>query len=96
MATVIGIELGIAFDILHGFEPAFDARHNRAKLLLHLHTVIAFLAGGIGGVLPYLAVGALLLIIAAALLILIAVRGLSASSKQKSPHIAGMTQDQSK
>ncbi len=43
MATDIGIELGIAFDILRGRDRETDAAHNRSKLRLHLYTIAAFL-----------------------------------------------------
>lgn len=72
MATDIGIELGVAFDILRGRERTADAASNRAKLLLHVHTILAFLIGGIVGVLAYRAVGGFLLIGTAALLLAIA------------------------
>ncbi|AVA25490.1 YoaK family protein [Rhizobium sp. LEGMi198b] len=72
MATDLGIELGIAFDILCGREPKTEARHNLTKLRLHLYTIAAFLIGGILGVVIYRAVGGYLLILAAALLTMIA------------------------
>lgn len=72
MATDLGIELGTAFDILLGREPAIDARHNYTKLRLHLYTITSFLAGGILGVIIYRAVGGYLLILAAGLLTMIA------------------------
>jgi uncharacterized membrane protein YoaK (UPF0700 family) len=83
MATDIGIELGMAFDILRGREPSSEARHNRAKLLLHIHTVLAFLLGGIVGVLAYRAVGGFMLIGAAALLLMIAATGISRARNQR-------------
>ena len=72
MATDLGIELGIAFDILRGHEPEAEARHNLSKLRLHFYTIAAFLIGGILGVLIYRAVGGYLLILAATLLTVIA------------------------
>lgn len=72
MATDFGIELGIAFDILRGREPATETRHNLTKLCLHLYTIVAFLLGGILGVLIYRVAGGYLLILAAVLLMVIA------------------------
>jgi uncharacterized membrane protein YoaK (UPF0700 family) len=72
MATDLGIELGIAFDVLRGREPATEARHNLTKLRLHLYTIVAFLVGGMLGVVVYRAVGGYLLILAAILLTVIA------------------------
>ncbi|MEO9340381.1 YoaK family protein [Mesorhizobium sp. SB112] len=76
MATDIGVELGIAFDILRGKEGEASAIDNRSKLRLHLRTIAAFLAGGIVGVLLYQAIAGYLLVIAAMLLLLIALNGL--------------------
>lgn len=72
MATDLGIELGIAFDVLRGREPVTENRHNLAKLRLHLYTIAAFLMGGILGVVIYRAIGGYLLILAAVFLTLIA------------------------
>lgn len=75
-ATDIGIELGIAFDILHGREPDVHAAENRTRLKLHAWTIAAFLLGGIVGVLAYRAVGGYLLLVCAAELLLIAIGGI--------------------
>jgi uncharacterized membrane protein YoaK (UPF0700 family) len=72
MATDLGIELAIAFDVLRGREPDVDAEHNLSKLRLHLSTIAAFLAGGVLGVLIYRSIGGYLLILAAVLLMGIA------------------------
>ena len=77
MATDIGIELGIAFDILRGRDHESDAAHNRSKLRLHLFTISAFLLGGIVGVVFYRAIGGWLLIVAAMMLLIIAILGIS-------------------
>jgi len=77
MATDIGIELGIAFDILRGRDHESDAAHNRSKLRLHLFTISAFLLGGIVGVVFYRAIGGWLLIAAAMMLLIIAILGIS-------------------
>ncbi|MCM2292498.1 DUF1275 domain-containing protein [Allorhizobium sp. BGMRC 0089] len=81
MATDIGIELGIALDILRGRDRETDAAHNRSKLRLHLYTIAAFLLGGVVGVVIYQAVGGWLLIAAAILLFAIAVTGISQSRR---------------
>ncbi|QDG94686.1 DUF1275 domain-containing protein (plasmid) [Rhizobium sp. NIBRBAC000502774] len=76
MATDIGIEIGIAFDILRGKDGGAYASDNRSKLRLHLFTIAAFLMGGIIGVVLYQAIAGYLLVIAAALLMVIALNGL--------------------
>lgn len=76
MATDIGIELGIAFDILRGKDGGAHASDNRSKLRLHLFTIAAFLMGGIIGVLLYQAIAGYLLVIASAILMGIAINGL--------------------
>ena len=77
MATDIGIELGIAFDILLGREHESDAAHNRSKLRLHLFTISAFLLGGVAGVVLYRAIEGRLFIVAAMTLFVIAMLGIS-------------------
>lgn len=84
MATDLGIELGIAFDILCGREPSAETRHNLTKLRLHLYTIAAFLIGGILGVFVYRAVGGYLLILASALLMAIALDAIR-RAKRTSP-----------
>lgn len=81
MATDIGIELGTAFDILRGRDHETDAAHNRSKLRLHLYTIVAFLLGGVLGVIVYQAIGGWLLIVAAGLLFVIALTGISRSRR---------------
>lgn len=76
MATDIGIELGIAIDILRGREAEIHAAENRSKLKLHVYTITAFLLGGILGVVIYQAIDGYLLLICAAALILIAATGI--------------------
>ncbi|WP_337270762.1 YoaK family protein [Oryzifoliimicrobium ureilyticus] len=76
MATDIGIELGIAIDIHRGKAEELDAIENRAKLRLHLYTILSFLAGGIIGVLIYQAIAGYLLFICSGLLYLAAIDGL--------------------
>ncbi|WP_439623718.1 hypothetical protein [Shinella sp.] len=68
MVTDLGIELGVALDILHRKKSAAHATENRSKLRLHILTISAFLLGGIIGVKLYQAIAGYLLIIAAVLL----------------------------
>ncbi len=81
MATDLGIELAIAFDILCGREPKAEARHNLSKLRLHLYTIAAFLIGGILGVIIYRTVGGYLLILAAISLTVIALDAIRRAGK---------------
>jgi uncharacterized membrane protein YoaK (UPF0700 family) len=74
MATDIGIELGMLFDIARRRELGENASSYLSKLRLHGQTVLSFLAGGVAGVLIYQAVGGLLLLGCASLLLIIAVR----------------------
>jgi VIT1/CCC1 family predicted Fe2+/Mn2+ transporter len=83
MATDVGIELGMAFDILRGRERPSEAEYDRAKLLLHVQTILAFLFGGILGVLVYRSAGGLLLIATAALLLAIAMAGIFRVRQQR-------------
>lgn len=76
MATDIGIELGMLFDIARGAERSEDGRKFATRLRLHGQSVLSFLAGGIAGVLIYRVVGDLLLLGAAAVLLAIAVPGI--------------------
>jgi uncharacterized membrane protein YoaK (UPF0700 family) len=76
MATDIGIELAIAFDILRARDQESDAAHNRSKLRLHLFTIFAFMLGGVVGVMFYRTVGGWLLILAAMMLSIIALLGI--------------------
>jgi uncharacterized membrane protein YoaK (UPF0700 family) len=76
MATDIGIELSILFDIARGRELDTDAAPYRSKLRLHAQTVLSFLAGGTVGVLIYQAASGLLLFAAAGLLLAMALAGL--------------------
>ncbi|MCD2174892.1 YoaK family protein [Rhizobium sp. C4] len=85
MATDIGIELGIAFDILRGRDRETDAGKNRSKLRLHLYTITAFLLGGILGVVAYQTIGGWLFVAAAGLLFVIASTGISRSRRITGP-----------
>lgn len=80
MVTDIGIELGNLLDLawhrrqLGGHDAETD--YNAGKLLLHGITVLAFLAGGVFGVLAYRRLGPLFLFGAALLLLLLALHGI--------------------
>ncbi|RYG96545.1 MAG: DUF1275 domain-containing protein, partial [Alphaproteobacteria bacterium] len=76
MATDIGIEIGIAVDILRGKAPDAHAAENRTRLKLHVWTIVAFLLGGILGVIAYREVGGYLLLICAGLLFAISLNGI--------------------
>ncbi|MHB1303800.1 MAG: YoaK family protein [Acidiphilium sp.] len=76
MVTDIGIEFGMLIDIALGRESTADRASYRARLRLHGQTVLAFLAGGILGVLIYLVIGTFLLVAAAAVLFVIATTSL--------------------
>jgi len=73
MATDMGIELATLFDVRRGVESAEEWPANRSRLRLHAMTILAFLIGGVVGVLLYGLVGGSLLVGAAILLISIAV-----------------------
>lgn len=81
MATDIGIELGIALDILRGKDDGLHAIDNRSKLRLHLFTIGAFLVGGVIGVVLYQAIGGYLLGLCSVLLMTIAAKGLHRSHR---------------
>lgn len=81
MATDLGIELGIAIDILRRREKDEQSAENFARLKLHICTIAAFLIGGVLGVLVYQAVAGYLLIACAAMLFLIAVYGIRRAPK---------------
>ena len=77
MVTDIGIELGNLADLMRHRGRESDITVNRDKLRLHAQTVASFLAGGIAGLLAYKVMGAALLLGIAALLLLIAGRGIA-------------------
>jgi uncharacterized membrane protein YoaK (UPF0700 family) len=76
MATDMGIELSMLFDIARGRERHADAASYRSKFRLHSQTVLSFLAGGVLGVVVYEAIGSSILFVAAALLLVLAFTGL--------------------
>ena len=77
MVTDLGIELALAFDIWRGRESRAESANNTSKLWLHLSTIMAFLAGGVIGVLIYRAIGNYLLFVGAGALTLVAFAGIS-------------------
>lgn len=76
MATDIGIEIGMAFDMLRGHATQDATAGNFSRLYLHSATIASFLAGGIVGVLIYQRLGGYLMIMAAFALLALALRGL--------------------
>lgn len=66
MSTDIGISLGMLVDIARGREAPGDAHGHRIKLELHARTVLAFLAGGVVGVVLYGLIGVAPLLFGAA------------------------------
>ncbi|CDP53296.1 YoaK family protein [Paradevosia shaoguanensis] len=73
MATDVGIELATLFDIKRGVEPEEDWPANRSRLRLHTTTILAFVFGGIAGVLLYGYIAGAMLVGAGILLVSIAV-----------------------
>ena len=92
MVTDIGIELGNLLDLTWcrrqpGSSHA-EADYNAGKLLLHGVTVLAFLGGGVAGVLAYRRLGPLLLFGAALLLLLLALPGIMGKAAPLARHRA--------
>ncbi|WP_424630059.1 YoaK family protein [Bradyrhizobium sp. SYSU BS000235] len=79
MATDIGIELGNLLDVARGREAFDQASNDRSKLLLHVQTVIAFLLGGVAGVIGYAFIAGGLFLLASAVLFSIALSGIFAA-----------------
>lgn len=71
MATDIGLELSAIIDAIRGKLPREELASNAAKLALHCSTIIAFLAGGVLGVLFYTLAGGAMLVGAGMLLIIV-------------------------
>ena len=76
MVTDIGIELGMLVGIARRTVAPDEAAATLSRLRLHGQTVLAFLAGGVVGVLVYGAIGGTELLLAAAVLAAIAANGL--------------------
>ena len=79
MATDLGIELALAWKLRRSSDP--NSAGNITRLRLHLTTILAFLLGGIGGVLLYRLCGGYSFLIAAALLSLFGLRGLGSARR---------------
>lgn len=73
MVTDIGLELSAIVDAVRGKLPREELTGNAAKLALHSATIIAFLIGGVLGVLFYTSVGGAMLIGAGLLLVAVCV-----------------------
>lgn len=74
MVTDIGIEIANLLEFRDTISA--EARANRDKLRLHLQTVVSFVMGGVIGVVAYRHIGTGLLLAAAGILLVLAVRGL--------------------
>lgn len=72
MLTDIGIGLAVLFDMRRHVEPDNSRPEVLSRLRLHLQTVIAFVAGGLAGVLAYQKLGGTTLVATAVLLLLVA------------------------
>lgn len=91
MATDIGIELGLLLDIARGADVFAEAAPIRARLRLHLETILSFLGGGIVGVMIYRACGGYLLWITA--VVLAAVAGAAIVQAKRSAGTASASVD---
>jgi uncharacterized membrane protein YoaK (UPF0700 family) len=89
MATDIGIELAMLFDIARGREAGAEQPANQSKLRLHGLTILSFLAGGVVGVLAYRMIGDLLLPVISIVLLAIALPGLTRALGQRQRAGAG-------
>ena len=76
MATDIGIELSMLFDIARLRESQTYGPSFRSRLRLHGQTVLSFLGGGVIGILVYRQIGSLILFPTAAVLLALALHGL--------------------
>lgn len=57
IATDLGIELALLFDVARGREPQASGATAGAKLRLHLETISSFIVGGVVGVATYAEIG---------------------------------------
>jgi uncharacterized membrane protein YoaK (UPF0700 family) len=80
MATDLGIEIALAWK-LHGRTNPNSAG-NITRLRLHLTTIVAFLLGGVGGVMLYQFCGGYAFLFASALLCLFGLRGLGTARRR--------------
>lgn len=74
MATDLGIEMALAWHLRGKQNQNTDA--NNTRLRLHLTTMLAFLVGGVGGVLLYTYVGSFTFLVASAVLCIFGLRGI--------------------
>jgi len=74
MATDLGIEMALAWH-LRGRQSQ-NAEANTTRLRLHLTTMLAFLVGGVGGVLLYALIGGVAFVVASVILCLFGLRGI--------------------
>ncbi|ESQ88687.1 YoaK family protein [Asticcacaulis benevestitus] len=77
MATDIGIEIGLLIDSAFRRGLPSEMAAVRARLQLHLETILAFLGGGVLGVALYRGIGGAMFWIAAFILAAISLRGLT-------------------
>lgn len=80
MATDLGIELALAWHLRHA--PKANADANGTRLRLHLSTILAFLLGGVAGVMIYRFIGGYGFLVAACLLCLVGARGIMRARRQ--------------
>lgn len=71
MATDIGLELSAVIDAIRGRLPREELASNARKLALHCSTIIAFLFGGVLGVIFYASAGGAMLVGAGGLLLVV-------------------------
>ncbi|MBL0373937.1 DUF1275 domain-containing protein [Rhizobium sp. KVB221] len=74
MATDLGIEIALAWKLRGDANP--NASGNDTRLRLHLTTIVAFLVGGVAGVVLYQFCGGYALLVASALLCMLGLRGI--------------------
>jgi uncharacterized membrane protein YoaK (UPF0700 family) len=74
MATDLGIEMALAWHLRDQRNQNTDA--NNTRLRLHLTTMLAFLVGGVGGVLLYAYIGSFAFLIASIILCIFGLRGI--------------------
>ena len=80
MATDLGIELALAWH-LRG-KHSQNSETNNTRLRLHLTTMLAFLLGGVGGVLVYSLIGAMAFVVASAILFIFGLRGIMVARRR--------------
>lgn len=73
MATDLGIEIALAWHLRH--QARSNAEANGTRLRLHLSTILAFLLGGVAGVMIYRVIGGYGFLVAAGLLCIVGAQG---------------------